>query len=362
MFRRQRSRLVCYLSACLIGLGTTGGCLPQLWPPGYLPSVVVGELEFLSGMVPIEAAVDDPALTQEQRDKLAFIIRARDYAEQVIGLNAANNFHQFVNLGDETLAWNLSASRKDALEAYVWNVPVAGPIPYLGFFDFDQAMAERDRLVELGYDTMTYEIDTYALWVLPDPVSSPMLRKDYGFLADVVMHELLHNTILKPEDMTFSESLAVFVGRAAGKEFLNTEFVPDDPLIEETRRRYEDEDRFNTFLQGLVADLEELYGSELSPDEKIARREDVFQKGRERFVTDFLPLMNYPEEYEAYGEFPFNNAFLLLNVRYSSDLDVFEGIYELTGHNWPETLHLFSAAANTDKPVQFLRERLAAGR
>ena len=339
-------------------IGSMAGCG---WPPGYLVSVMGGELDFLSRTTPIETALDDPALTDEERAKLAFLIRGRDYAEQVVGLNVGNNYRTFVNLGGEPLAWNLSASRKDAIEAYYWPLPLIGPIPYLGFFDLDQAFAERDRLVGIGYDTLIYEVETYALWVLPDPVASPMLERDYGYLADVVMHELLHNTVFKLGDTTFSESLAVFVGRTAGVEFLETEFGPDAPVVDEVRGRHEDEDRFNTFLEELIAELNALYASELSPAEKITAREPIFQSARDRFAADILPLMNNPSDYESVTDFPFNNAFLLVNIRYNSDQDVYAGIYEMTGRNWPQALALFAEAADTDDPVQFLRNRLAGG-
>lgn len=355
MFSRGSAWRSCLWLTYLVGVGISG-CG---WPPGYLPSVIVGEVDFIGSMVPIEMALDDPTLTDQEREKLAFLIRARDYASQVVGLNVGNNFQSFVNLGGESLAWNLSASRKDAIDPYLWHLPLVGPIPYLGFFDLDQARVERDRLVELGYDTFLYEIDSYAVWVLPDPVSSPLLQRDYGYLADVVIHELLHNTVIKLDDMTFSESLAVFVGRTADIEFLAAEFGPDAPIIDETRRRYEDEDRFNAFLQELIAELNTFYEGDLPSAEKIAAREGIFESARDRFAAEVLPLMNNPSDYEGFTIFPFNNAFLLVNVRYNSYQDVFAGIYEMTGRDWRQSLALFGQAALEDNPVQFLQDRLA---
>jgi len=357
MLHRKSVVPACLWAACSVLVGVWG-CTR---PPGYLFSVALGELELLSSSVPLEEALSDPTLTDEEREKIAFVIRARDYADQVVGLNVTGSYQSFVSLSGDSLAWNLSASRKDALEPYTWPIPFAGALPYLGFFEFHKAIAERDRLVSLGYDTFLYEVDAYALTFIPDPLFSPLLRRDLPSLADTVMHELTHNTVLRPGDTTFNESLAMFVGRTASLEFLEAEFGPDAPIVNQTRLAYEDEDRFNAFLQELMAELNELYQSNEWPWVKIANREQVFQSARERFAAEVLPLMNDPSHYEGYSHFPFNNAFLLANARYNSDMDVYSGIYEMTGRNWHEAMAIFAEAANSDDPVQSLRDRLARG-
>ena len=67
------------------------------WPFGYIPSVVVGELAFLGRRVPVERALNDPTLSEEQKDKLAFLLRARDYCRDVVGLESGNNFRTFAS-------------------------------------------------------------------------------------------------------------------------------------------------------------------------------------------------------------------------------------------------------------------------
>ena len=71
-----------------LGSLMAGGC--GCYELGYSASAVIGELNFLAAAVPIEEALQDPTLTDDQREKLALAIRARDYAEQVIGLNVGD--------------------------------------------------------------------------------------------------------------------------------------------------------------------------------------------------------------------------------------------------------------------------------
>ena len=321
----------------------------------YLASVIYGEVKLLSKARPIEEAANDPNLPEDERDKLAFVIQARDYAEQVVGLRVGSSYQTFVDLGDGALAWNLSASKKDAFAPYYWNVPVIGRIPYLGYFSLNLAETERDRLVGLGYDTLIYEVDAYStLDALPDPVTSDLLRRDWPSLADTVFHELTHNTIYSDNDTTYDESVAVFVGRTASQEFLSATFGPDSDQVHEAQQYYQDSDRFQTFLQGLMSDLQTIYDSDASFDDKMTQREAAIAAAQQDFASDVLPLMNDQAGYQTYTTFPFNNAYLLVQVRYNSDQDLFQAVYDSTGHDWAQTLQAFRAAAASPDPTAYL--------
>lgn len=337
-------------TACAV-LPALAGCADT-----YIGSILLGELELLSSVRPIEEAVNDPELDEELRLKLAFVIRARDYAQNVVGLNVGGSYQTFADLGDRSLAWNLSASRKDAFDPYLWRFPLIGSLPYIGFFNLEQARAERDRLVDKGYDTLIYEIDAYStLGQLPDPVTSALLRRELDSLADTVFHELTHNTVYSLDDITFNESLSTFVGRTAGLEFLAAEFGPDAPEIQQALLNYEDQDRLQDFLRSMKEGLASIYDEDLPFDEKMARREAFIISARERFAAEVLPLMHDQAGYEVYTSFPYNNAFLLAHVRYNTDQHIFAAVHESTGRNWGESFRIFREAAIAKSPGEYLR-------
>ena len=99
---------------------------------------------------------------------------------------------------------------------------------------------------------------------------------------------------------------------------------------------------------------------DLSVDDKLAQRRQEFDSARQRFATDVLPLMHNQAGYQGYTTFQYNNAYLLLNVRYNNDLDSFQGVYDLVGHDWGQALQAFSDAAATDDPFGYLRGLAAA--
>lgn len=353
------ARSVGELGAVLMLLSLAGCTGADCWSWGYAFEALVGQMNYLGRAVPIEEALDDPDLTQHQKDKLELVIKARDYAEQVIGLNVGSSFRTFVNLRGEALAWNLSASRRDAIEAYTWQIPVAGTLPYLGFFKHEDAVAERERLMTAGYDTFIYEIDAFStLGLLPDPVASSLLERPVTSLVDTVIHESLHNTVWSGRDIVFNESLATYVGRAGALEFLAFEFGEDSPLLQEAEDDYADIDRLDAFLKQVSADARALYAQDISSDEKIARREEIFEAARQRFTSEVQPTLNRPDRYSAYATLNYNNAFLLVNVRYNSDLHIFADVHESTGPSWPDSLQVFHQAAADAQPYAFLEAYL----
>ena len=327
----------------------------------YALTTVRGEFEYLSRAVPIEQALGDSALTDDQRAKLGVLIAAREHAGSVIGLNVGNSYRSFVNLNGKPLAWNLSASPKTSIEPHYWSLPLVGQLPYLGFFETEPAVVERDRLVGLGFDTFTYEVDAFStLGLLPDPVASSMLRRSIPSLADTVFHELLHATIWRQGDTDFSESLATFVGRAAAREFLTIYYGPDSAEVAQAVRESEDLDKVNAFLNSLRDEVELFYASEPSPLKVITDREAIFSAARSRFDLEVMPTMHEPERYRTYANLAYNNAFLLVNVRYNSSQDLFAEVHQATGGSWPDTLLAFNQAAASPDPVAFLKALVAA--
>ena len=347
--RRWQRTVLC--SLMVLGLALTGGCTEI----SYMLGAAGGELNLLSSMVPIEQGLSDTSLTEEELAKLDLVIKTRDYAEQTIGLNVGQSYRNFVNLHGKPLAWNLSASRKDAISPYTWNLPFIGPISYLGYFNFDEAKTERDRLVGQSYDTMLYELDAYStVGLLPDPLTSAIFRREEENLVDTVIHELLHNTIWYSGDAVFSESLATFVGRTGAIEFLKAHFGEDAPIVQEALIEYEDMDQFNAFLFALTGRLDELYSSEVGSEAKIAARATLFEDGRQRVTTELLPALHEPQRYQSYASFPFNNAFLMVNGRYNTDLTLFQRVHDQTGHNWGASLTVFRNAAGSQDPFGYL--------
>ncbi|MCA9243992.1 MAG: aminopeptidase [Phycisphaerales bacterium] len=322
----------------------------------YVTHVAQGQIDVNTSTESIEAVLASGRLTDDEADKLRMIGRARAYAVE-IGLNAGSSYTTYYDAGDNPLAFNLSASRRDKLDPVTWTFPIVGELPYLAFFDEGYLRDEEQKLIDDGFDTYTYEIDAYStLGVFEDPIRSPMLRRNRLSLADTIVHEVLHNTIYRPNNTNFNESLATFVGRTGAVEFLTREYGEDSGWATFAEQRYADTDAINAFLVDFVAELRVYYAQAKPPGELVSGREAVFEAGRRRFVDEVQPTLNFPDSYGFYAELPTNNAWVLLNVRYNLDLDVFQRVFERVDGDWAAALGVFrEAAAAAGDPFEYLR-------
>jgi predicted aminopeptidase len=348
---RDRLRTARFLTVGVCLLLTAGGCGLD-WE--YILPVAAGQLDILLNSIPVEDALDSGLLSADEEAKLRLVVEVREFAGDEIGLNIVDNYDTFYDTGDRPTAYNVSACAKHEFVPVEWTFPFVGTVPYLGFFHWDLAEDKINKLSERGYDVWYYEVSAYAtLEYLPNPVFSFMLRRDELSLADVVIHELLHNTIWH-ESTVFSESLATFVGRTGALDFFRTRYAEDSDFMQTALQRYEDTDRYNAFLVELYDELDAFYSQDLSVQERVDRREAVYQAGRDRFVEEVLPLMHRAGSFDPAADLPTNNAWMLANVRYNTDLDVFQQVHEATGHNWWMSLSIFREAANHADPYAYL--------
>ncbi|UCG31902.1 MAG: aminopeptidase [Phycisphaerales bacterium] len=339
----------------VVGALATTGCEKG----AYIGHILWGQLALQGKVVPIAEALASGQLTAEQAAKLELVVEVRQFAIDMIGLAAGDSYTTFYDTSGNPLAFNLSASRKDALEPFVWQFPIVGTMPYIGFFDFEYARSVQQGLVDLGYDTVMYEVDAYStLGIFADPVRSPMLERDEVSLADTILHELLHNTIWRPNDTEFNESLATFVGRTGALQFIRSKYGDGSELLAEAEMHYADLELVHEFLLDLFARLAGYFAQPLSNDEKIMGREAVYQAGRERFTGEVLPQLIDADRYAPLADLPTNNAWMLGNRRYNLDLDLFEAVFAAAGESWPQSLDVFRLAAGQEEPKAFLRQWL----
>jgi len=353
MVRRDRFRpLLTHLLAGLFACATCAGCGVDF---AYLLPAVAGQIDILLHTVPIEQAIADGNLSDEQVRKLVLVQDSRNYARDVIGLNVGDHYTRFYNAGDDAVAYNLSASRRDRFEPYVWTFPLVGSVPFLGFFDLAPAELRADELRDQGYDVFIYEVDAYyALGIFSNPILSPMLERPDESLIDTVIHELTHATMTRFGDTDFNESLATFVGRTGALAYLKDRYAAEPERQTLALARFEDNDRYSAFALELYQELDAYYRSDLPAEAKILGREAIYQAGRERFAAEVLPLMNIPENYAWVDRMPANNAFMLGIRRYNLDLAAFDAVFQAVNRDWSRALEVFAAAARADDAYAFL--------
>jgi predicted aminopeptidase len=331
----------------LLVLGLAGTALSC--SPLYVLRAGWEEAKILGRRRPIDHVVADPATDATTRAKLELVLQARHFARQALDLAAGESYTTYSWVDSDTLLLVLSAARKDRFEPYTWWFPIVGRVPYKGFFDFEEAHAQAARLAALGYDTYVRPSGAFStLGWFNDPLLNTVLRYDDIDLVSTVIHEITHNTLYLSSQVAFNESYANFVGDRGAILFFCEREGPASEACADATNSWHDTRTYGRFITAFIDSLRALYArTDLTRDEKIAQREDVFSDARRRFTEEVIPELRT----RAYRGFPnrqLNNATLIGTHIYYERLDLFEEIYQHLGADLVTSVRAIEKAARSN--------------
>jgi predicted aminopeptidase len=355
--------VVLALGLVLGGMALFSGC--------YTLKQGVTMLGYLGRGVPLETLEnDDTGGPEEAARNRAFAERVRDirvFAIEELGLRETKNYTRYVEIDRDYLAAVVSASAQDSFTPYEWWFPVAGRVPYKGFFNADDAKKEGQKLEKKGLDVWIRPVDAFStLGWFRDPLYSYMRGYPVHAIADLLIHELLHATVYLKGHSQFNEELAEFVGREGARLYLMSRFGEESEEYRAMGDRAADNAAYVAFIRELIAELDVVYRGELnrpdsrpiSREEKLERKEEIIRAAQERFDDEYEGRFKR-DNYRGFSTMKINNAYLELFRLYYEESGFFEGLYEKSGRD----LRAFIAAAKTLKPAgdpkQQLEEALA---
>ena len=189
--------------ALAVGLSLLSLSLPGC---AYIAKQAEGQLKLLAGRVPIEQALEEVEFSPKERELLDWLPRIKAFGEEVVGLKPTPNY-MTINPDFSGVIWNVSAAAPDRFLSHRYNYPVVGALPYIGFWDKDDAKAEVARLQALGWETYMRTAGAYStLGWFRDPLWRSMLAWDFERFVNTVLHELAHATLWLPGQGKFNES------------------------------------------------------------------------------------------------------------------------------------------------------------
>jgi len=372
-------------------------------------------MKILAARQPLDRVINDPATDEATRSKLVLAQQAREFAIHTLELDAGKSYTSFTRLKSDTLALVLSAAYRDRLQFRTWWFPVVGHVPYRGFFS--QAAAEKAQasLEAEGLDTYLRPTAAFStLGFFADPLLSTLLRYDSVDFVETILHELAHNHLFVRSHVRFNESFATFVGRVGAIQFFCDSgmgasgaaaqaAVPDvlapdpqvgafdggrpapDPAPEapepalrapepalrttEPALRAPDAEKcrlaqdrwtayqeFSAFLDGFILALQAVYArTDLSTQEKIVAREELFAETRDAYLVDGQPPPDANPFILGFLSRPLNNAILLSRMLYFHRLPDFQALLDrYDGHLPAAIAFLKDGVDSVDDPFQLL--------
>ena len=296
-------------------------------------------LGYLGRAVPLEELAQGESVSEEE---LLFVQRVKDirrFAMEELGLKESKNYTRYVELDRDYLAAVVSACAKDSFTRHEWWFPVVGKVPYKGFFNVKDSRKERAKLEKKDLDVWIRGVDAFStLGWFRDPLYSYMKEYSDRALADLIIHELFHATVFLKNQSQFNEQLAEFVGTEGSRLYI--EKTGGSIASDEDAKT--DSAAYLEFIQTLIAELDEMYKSEIKREEKLMRKEEIIHAAKLKFDTEYETLFS-TENYRGFSKLPVNNAYLELYRLYYEKDHFLKDLYEKSGSDLPR----FIAAAKS---------------
>lgn len=285
-----------------------------------------GQWKIIQGAQTLSYFLKTEAYQETWGDKIRLVQAIKHYAADSLGLDTA---HTYASLylpppGESTpTMWVVTAAEPYALRAYNWHFPLIGSFPYKGFFNRKAAEAEDSSLRAAGYDT---DLSTAAGWStlgwIENPLLPHMLRRSPGRLADLLLHELTHNTLYVRHDADFNENLASFVARKGTQAFLQAHYENRSQQLMQYVAYMEDYERYyQHFIRG-AQQLDRLYRSfspQLSQTQKETRKQQEI--ARIWYALDTICFISQDWQQLSRRAVLPNNTFFMSYLRYRGQSD-----------------------------------------
>jgi len=198
----------------------------------YIQQGAGGQLEILTQGRPLEEVVRDPQTPLRTAMMLAEIPAIRDYGRSY-GLNITRNYQKYVRINRPAAVWFVNAADPLSFTPRPYCFPIVGCFQGLGWFDEDDGIKFEQGLEKEGLDAQIRPASAYSTggW-FADPILSTMLTGgDDGlpYLANTILHESVHATVLIPDEQFFNETYASYIADVLTDHWIEIRFGPGSP-------------------------------------------------------------------------------------------------------------------------------------
>jgi predicted aminopeptidase len=326
---------------------------------GYLLKQGRYVLKYNSSAVEISEILEDSSTAPELRTFLERVVDIKRFAVEEIGLSDNGNYTRYVKVNRDYMADAVSAAQATRFEQYRWWYPFFGSFPYKGYFERKDAEREAKRLARKGYDTHIGKVDAFStLGILKDPVYSFM--KDYPvyLLASLIIHEQTHATIFIKSQVQFNEELATLVGNEGGLAYVESRFGKESDEYRSMLAYEHDYTTYRTLLKKLYDTLDTLYKKELPREHTISKKAVLIDEFKRAIESGYDTLFS-TGNYKGVKKARINNAYLMVRMTYTRDLDLMYRLYRKHNSDLKSTVAtLKTLRKKKGNPKEHLRKML----
>lgn len=220
-----------------------------------------GQMEIGRRAQPVEQVLADTAVSADLKRKLAYAQRARDFASRELGLPDNQSYRRYADVQRPYVVWNVFSAPELSLALNTHCFPVAGCVPYRGYFAEEAAAREAAVLRAAGDDVYMGGVPAYStLGWFDDPLLNTFMHSPDLEIARQIFHELSHQVAYVKDDTTFNESYAVAVEEEGLRRWAAAHATPEQRAQYE-RQRARQQQLMELLLRGR-ARLAAVYGAD----------------------------------------------------------------------------------------------------
>ncbi len=314
----------------------------------YYAHVAHGQMQLLTEREPIDELIAQPQTDAKLAARLRLALEARRFAAAQLHLPDNRSYTNYVDLKRSYVVWNVFAAPRYSVDAVLHCFPIAGCVPYRGYFDEAKADAEAARLEKNGDDVYVGGVVAYStLGWFADPILSTMLRWDDDELIGTIFHELAHQLVYVKDDTAFNESFASFVADEGLREWRASR----GEAVRGGRNRTMD-DEFARLALDLRERLRMLYASKIDAAAMETAKQNEIAEFRRRYAEWRDRRFAGDHRYDAFVAKPINNATLLPFGLYDGWMPAFSALFAQAGGDWPEFYARVRDLARAGKPAR----------
>jgi predicted aminopeptidase len=290
-----------------------------------------GQIKMVMNAKPIDKLLEDSDFPDSLKLRLMQTQEIRSFAFDELGLKSNKNYTQYSQTNSTEVLILLTACEPYSFKNHEWSFPIAGTVSYKGFFNHERARSEEAVLIKEGYDTDLGRVSAWStLGWFKDPVTSGMLKKSEGQLANLIIHELSHGTIYIKDNTELNENLATFIGNEGAKEYLKNKYGQDSNEVQKYLNQMHDEKVFAEFVLSCMNRLSSLYSNFPSDATDSFRSIRKYQMISGFYSEiDSLDLNDHQKAKRIFGNDPYpNNTFFTSFKRYQYKQDEIEAVYK----------------------------------
>ena len=300
--------------------------------PAYYSQAIGGHLGLMSARQDMTEALERADLDPAMASRLRLAADLVAFADEQLALPAKGSYQRVVITGKEAVTWNVIAAPEFSVEAKTWCFPVAGCVPYRGYFDEQEAMAFARRLEATGLDVMVSPAVAYStLGWFDDPLLDTMLRYDEARLAGIIFHELAHQRLYLRGDTAFSEGFASFVEEIGIRQWLASIGRTDQWV--DWQKQQQAAIRFNQLLLQTRSELQALYTSHSPEVQMRAAKAEIIAAMQAAYQSMVEQEWGGNGYFDGWMLGELNNAHLALATSYEGSRCAFEALFIAADEN-----------------------------